>query len=181
MEQIISERVIGAGRRLRLLERDVQVTPDQVITWEVVDRGGDSVAMVAVDDDGAVYLVDEYFGATDQRARCLPKGMIDAGEDAATAALRELAEEIGLTGTPHLLTVLSVSPGYLTQRTWIYLVTRLREAAGVGDEVHHLRRVRLPLDDALAGCRTGDPADARTVAGLCLAAMHLGRLRPAAG
>lgn len=178
VERIISERVVGAGRTFRILEREIEIAPGRITKWEVLDKGGDSVAMIAVDDDGFVYLVEEYFGATNERTYCMPKGRIDADEDPAAAALRELQEEVGMTGTPQLLSVLSVSPGYLAQRTSLFLVTGLRVARRPGDEAHYLRVVRLTLDEALTRCFSGEISEARTVAGLCLAAVRLGPVPP---
>jgi hypothetical protein len=80
---------------------------------------------------------------------------------------------VGKTGTLQLLTILSVSPGYLTRRTSIYQITGLREASRPGDKAHYLRVARIALPDALARCAAGEMFGARTVVGLCLAAARL--------
>jgi len=172
-ETILAERVVAEGRKFKILEREIEVAPGRVVTWEVLDKGGDSVAMVAVDGIGDVYLVEEYFGATNERSLCLPKGKVDPGETPEVAAIRELREEIGYSGNAQLLSKMSVSPGYLTQYTTIFLVTGLREDAIVGDEVQHLQTAKMPLDTAVDRCLRGEISEARTVAGLLLAAAHL--------
>jgi 8-oxo-dGTP pyrophosphatase MutT (NUDIX family) len=153
---------------MRVLELDVELDSGKVVTWEVADKGGDSVAIVPITDAGEVYLVEEYFAATDERSLCLPKGKIDDGEDAEIAATRELREEIGQTGTLRHLITMSVSPGYLTQRTHVFVATELEESAAEGDEEHHLQPVRIRLDDVMSRARNGDIAEARTIGALAL-------------
>lgn len=168
-EEVVAEREVFRGRRLTVLERDIRVTADRVVTWEVLAKD-DSVAIVALDAQRRVHLVEEYFGAIGERALCLPKGRIDPGETPAEAADRELREELGLRGDLTHLGTLSVSPGYLSQRTQIFLATGLAPDPLEGDEEHSLRPMTFLLDEAVRMCRDGAIHEARTVAALYLAA-----------
>jgi 8-oxo-dGTP pyrophosphatase MutT (NUDIX family) len=168
-EEIVAEREVFRGRRLRVVERDIKVAAGQVVTWEILEKD-DSVAIVAIDHGRRVHLVEEYFGATGERALCLPKGRIDPGETPAQAADRELREELGLRGTLAHLCTLSVSPGYLAQHTEVFLATRLSPDPLPGDEKHSLVPVTLGLDDAVRMCLAGEIREARTVAALLIAA-----------
>ncbi len=53
------------------------------------------VCIVPLLPDGRIVLVEQYRHGAQQVAVELPAGNIDPGEDAATAAIRELAEETG--------------------------------------------------------------------------------------
>lgn len=65
--------------------------------------------MVAVDGD-SVLLVLNYRAPVDQWVLEFPAGLLDANEDVAAAALRELAEETGAAGR-----VVDVSPPVLAE------------------------------------------------------------------
>ena len=71
------------------------VMPDGSVSEWDIHRGTDSVSVLALTPDGQVVAVREYRPGPDAVLLNLPGGMIDAGEDAATAAARELREETG--------------------------------------------------------------------------------------
>jgi len=60
-------------------------------------RSADWVLAVPVRPDGRVVLVEQYRHGLGAVMRELPAGNVDAGEDPATAMLRELQEETGYT------------------------------------------------------------------------------------
>jgi 8-oxo-dGDP phosphatase len=63
--------------------------------YGVVEKGP-GVAVVAVDDEGKIYLVKQYRYALNDVFNELPAGAIHQGESALGAAKRELFEELGL-------------------------------------------------------------------------------------
>jgi ADP-ribose pyrophosphatase len=176
MEKIIESKVLFQGRKFTVRELSVEVDSGETSKFEIVEKGGDSVAIVAIDKEGNVYLVEEYFAATNERSLCLPKGMIDPGEKPDEAALRELQEEVGLKGKMTFLVKMSVSPGYLNQRTSLFLATDLEKSKLEHEETHYLSAVKLPLDKALKKVLNGEITEARTIGGLTLAKLHLEKL-----
>lgn len=77
------------------VRRDTYRLPDgSVSEWDVLEQG-DTVAVVALTDAGDVILFEQYRVGPRALVRELPGGLIDAGEDALTAAARELLEETG--------------------------------------------------------------------------------------
>ncbi len=173
MEKIIGTKILYSGKRFTVKELEIEIEPGKTIHREVVDKGN-SVAMVPIDDQGNIYLVEEYFGATNERMLCLPKGMVEPGETNEEAALRELQEEIGLKGTLHYMLTMSVSPGYLTQRTVLFLVRNLESSVIEAEEQHYLEPVKLPLPQVIQMIRNGEITEARTIGGVILAANILG-------
>lgn len=173
-EIITEERTVFAGKKFRVLERDIRLSDEKSVTWEVLDKGWDSVAIVPVDDEMGVYLVEEYFGGTNERTLCLPKGKIDPGEGAAEAAHRELREEIGMAGRLEHILTMSVSPGYLTQRTELFYATGLYRDPLPGDEVQYIAPVRIGFAQAIEMCTLGQINEARTIGGLMVVARKLG-------
>lgn len=65
--------------------------------WHWVDYPTPAVGVVAVREDGAVLLVNQYRFTTRTRDWELPAGRVEQGETAQAAALRELREETGHT------------------------------------------------------------------------------------
>lgn len=136
---------------------------------EIVRHPG-ACAVVALTSTHDVLLVRQVREAVREKLLEIPAGILDVeGEDARACAIRELFEETGYrasNATP-LATILT-SPGFADERIAIFLAEAADEPEGVpeaGVEV-----VRLTLDGALEAVRDGRIADAKTVAGLLLAA-----------
>ena len=79
------------------VRRDEVVMPGGTTAYrEVVEHFG-AVAIVAVDDEERIAMVNQYRRSADRRLWELPAGLLDIkGEDELTGAKRELQEEAGL-------------------------------------------------------------------------------------
>ncbi|MGO2747387.1 NUDIX domain-containing protein [Microbacterium sp.] len=126
---------------------------DGEITREYVAHTG-AVAVLALDDQGRVLLIQQYRHPIRHRDWELPAGLLDiAGEDPLTAAQRELAEEADITAREwRLLTSTWTTPGGNSEMIRIYLATGI-EAAPVAfareDEEADIRVEWVPLSDAV--------------------------------
>lgn len=181
MPKIISAKTKFAGRMFTI--RDVRVRHDngREFTYEVNEKPGMAGAMVvALDGRKRVVLISEYFVGIDETQLCLPKGKVDAGETAKTAARRELEEETGYrAGKIRLMATLTLSPGYTNQRTSIFLATNLTRPKTplCGDEMQAPAVVLMPLSKAIEWTKDGTITEARAIAALFLARDFLRKKR----
>jgi 8-oxo-dGDP phosphatase len=151
---------------------DTVVGPDGArFTREVVEHP-DAVAVVAIDDDGRVALVEQYRQPLGARLIELPAGTLDVdGEGAEAAAHRELAEEVGLAAARlDPLGVIWNSAGWSDERTHLYLARGL-ETVGAPDgfvatgEEADLDVRWMPLSELVSQALDGRVTDAKTVIG----------------
>lgn len=104
-----------------------------------VVRHLDAVAVVAMNDEGHIALIEQYRHPLGEYILELPAGLMDNdSEDAEQTARRELIEETGFAAMEmnHLCTIAS-SPGFTDERVHIYLGTELTEVGrpqGVDEE-----------------------------------------------
>lgn len=109
-----------------------------------------AVMIVALNDADEVVLVEEYCAGSDAYEFSLPKGLIDPGEDALQAANRELQEEAGFAANElELITELSLSPGYMSQRIYVVLARGLYPSRLPGDEPEQMRVETVSLHNLL--------------------------------
>jgi len=88
--------------------------------WEVVEHA-DAVA-VLVADGRSVLGVWQRRPAVGHETWEIPAGLLEEGEEPATAAARELAEEVQLAGELSLVTSLYASPGFTDERVYLFEV-----------------------------------------------------------
>ncbi len=133
-----------------------------------------SAVIVPLFDDLTVALVRQYRHAAGQYLLELPAGTLEKGETPEEAAIRELEEEIGWrAGKIEKLSSFFVSPGFLSEEMHLFIAQNLTESIQNLDEDEALTFERLPLTNAILMAASGQLRDAKTIAGLFLAAKKL--------
>lgn len=168
----LGSRTIAEEAFLRL-DRATVLTPDGTSIKRVVVAHPGAVAVVPIIDDDVI-MIEQHRAPVGRPLVEIPAGKLDIpGEDRRDTAERELEEEIGFTPgrLVHLIDLLT-TPGFSDECITIYLATDLEAvpARPVGAEEHHARLVRMRLEEAVQQVRRGVISDAKTVAGLLLAA-----------
>jgi 8-oxo-dGTP pyrophosphatase MutT (NUDIX family) len=132
---------------------------DGEIVRQYLDHTG-AVAVVAIDAEGRVLLIQQYRHPIRSRDWELPAGLLDvAGEDPLDAARRELAEEADLTasGWEPLISIYT-TPGSNSEIVHVFLATGLSATAEVferEDEEADIRLEWVPLAEAADGVLGG--------------------------
>lgn len=185
-ERVVATETLQRGRYIEYRNVTIERPDGSQATRDIVWHPG-AVAMVALDEDGRILLVRQFRVAAEATLLELPAGTldIDAGtgeiEDPDAAAARELEEETGYrAGHLERIADFWTAPGFATERMYLYLATDLRAADDerLGpDEDEHLELERLSWRDAVRAVERGEIRDAKSIAGILLAARRLGRSR----
>lgn len=170
---VLDRAVVARSRLFTVEELQLRFANGTERTYErLANRGTGhgAVMVVALVDESHALLVEEYCAGTDDYQLSLPKGLVEPGEDVLAAANRELKEEAGF-GARHLelLTELSLSPGYMSQRIQVVLARDLYEERLPGDEPEPMRVERVSLRELLALTRHPQFSEGRALAALYLA------------
>ena len=139
------------------------------VTRQILEKR-DTALIVPLTKDGKLLLIKEYFAAIDEYQLSLPKGMIEEGENDLETANKELQEEVGYKALKlQKLGLLTMSPGYLTQKTHIYLGRELIKSKKVGDEEEKPRLVICHFKSFEKLIKNRKITEARVIAALYMA------------
>ncbi|WP_087118222.1 NUDIX domain-containing protein [Corynebacterium urinipleomorphum] len=155
------------------LRRDTVTMPGGTTAdREVVEHFG-AVAVVAVDGDGRIAMVEQYRHTVGRRLWELPAGLLDvAGEDELNTAKRELVEEAGLEAQDwSVLVDLVTSPGFAEEAVRVFLATGISETERpeAVDEEADMDFAWVPLEEARRGVMSGRIANSIAIAGILAA------------
>lgn len=160
-----------ATRRLfegSFVKVDVEEWPG-LAPWEVV-RMHDASAVLPLLPDDRVLLIKQFRPAVRQEMIELPAGILDVdGEDALTAAGRELFEETGYRHT-HIEFLGGCYPSVGTTDQYVHLFWARVEAKPSGPVEPGIELAIEPLDRMIAAARGGRVRDAMTALALLMAA-----------
>src|SRR6476661_155396 len=122
----LSTESIYKGKIFDVIESEISHDDIQYKREIVVHKG--SCVIVPVFDDQTVAMVRQYRYAAEKFLLEIPAGTLNKEEDPKIGAIRELEEEIGVQAANiELLTEFYVSPGFLTEKMFLYMATDLSE------------------------------------------------------
>jgi ADP-ribose pyrophosphatase len=131
----------------------------------VVHRG--SVVLLPIFPDGSILLVRQYRHAIGAMLWELVAGRLEVGESESAGARRELIEETGYTarGVKQILEIFP-SPGFVTERMWIFAATGLRRGRAQPEEDERITAKKFSLSALEKMIRRGVLHDAKSVAAI---------------
>jgi ADP-ribose diphosphatase len=156
--------------------KDITLQSDsQTVVYQILEKNNTAL-LVPVLPNGDVIFVKEYFAAIDEYQLALPKGRVEDGDNELERANKELQEEVGYKAAILTkLAVVTMSPGYLTQKTHVFLAQDLIESSLEGDELEKLEVVTYPLEKFEELIDKGKLTESRVIAALYLAKRKLAR------
>ncbi|WP_295012693.1 NUDIX hydrolase [uncultured Microbacterium sp.] len=149
--EIVSRETAYRGAIWDVLEDRVRYGEGEIVRQYIEHPG--AVAVVALDAEGRVLLIQQYRHPIRHRDWELPAGLLDVvGEDPLDAARRELAEEADLVASAWepLVSIWS-TPGSNSELIHLYLASGLSaapEAFAREDEEADIRTSWIPLAEA---------------------------------
>jgi len=145
------------------------------MTREVVRHPG-AVAVVPVLDDGRLVLIRNYRIAVEDWLLELCAGKLEAQEDPAAAARRELEEETGHAAEElESLGTFYTSPGFADEIMHVFEARQLRTVPRRLERGEHIEVVTMSVEELFEAIAAGRIRDGKTLAGLLL---WLRRRRP---
>ena len=137
--------------------------PDGKSSYREVVKHPGGVCVLPVDENGCALCVRQYRYPMGEHLLEAPAGKLEPGEDPLPAAVRELSEETGCTaGRLIPLGTYYTSPGYSTERLYLYLALELQRGEAHLDEEEFLDVVRMPLEELYGMVIRGEIPDGKT-------------------
>ena len=162
-ETRISGEYFFEGRIMKARVDEVRLPNGKQASREVCEHVG-GVGVLPIDRDGNIILVRQFRYPFDTETLEMPAGKMDHGpENAEECGVRELAEETGCTaGRIVPLGAYHSSPGFSSERLYIYLALDLSRGEAHPDEGEFLDLVKLPFSELLSMVKRGEISDGKT-------------------
>jgi ADP-ribose pyrophosphatase len=174
--EVVESELVYRGRVWDVRSDTVRYGEGEIVR-QYVDHPG-AAAVVAVDDDGRVLLIQQYRHPIRHRDWEVPAGLLDvAGESPLETAKRELAEEADLHASRwDALVSVFTTPGGNDEVVHLFLargLTPLDEQHAREDEEADIRVEWMPLPDAVAAVLAGRLRNGILAVGVLAAAERL--------
>ena len=173
-ETILSSTPVYKGRIFTV--DDVRVTlPDGTPAARDVVRHRGAVGIIALTADGQMVLVRQYRTSLEAVTLEIPAGKLEEGEDPATCAARELAEETGYrAGKMGYLCPFAPAVGYSDEILHLFMATDLEAANATPDADEFIDVELVDVSEMVDRVLDGQIIDSKTMASvlLCDAILH---------
>ena len=167
-EKTISSQLIYEGRAVKLRVDTVRMPGGRETSREIVEHGA-CVAIIAVDADDNVLLVNQFRKPVEKELLEIPAGGIEPGEEAVATVRRELREETGcLPRKVERLGGFYSTPGYCSEYLYLYLASDLVPSSLDAEDTEDIELVRVPISQIPGLITSGSICDAKSIAGLLI-------------
>lgn len=160
----MSTKEIFNGKIFSVVQKEMEVNGRMLWRDLVVHPGG--AAVVAIVDHQLLLVKQPRAGIGNEYTLEIPAGTIDAGEDPAVTAMRELNEETGCQAKSlSLITAFWPTPGYDSEVIYVYQandVTKAKHRLAM-DDTEEITLVWMDLDTAYDKIAAGEIRDGKTI------------------
>ena len=162
-EKTLSTEEIFNGVVVKLRRDKVLLENGEETFREVINHTG-GVCILPLDDDGNIYMVNQFRYPFAQVLTEIPAGKKEIGEEPIECGIRELGEEIGATAEKvTFLGKLYPTVAYDTETIWMYLAEGLKFSGEQHlDPEEFVDVVKMPFEEAYQMVLRDEIPDAKT-------------------
>lgn len=162
---LMAQRLFS-GKRISVERREFTEPDGEVLVREVVVHPG-AVAILPVMDDGRIVMTRHFRRAVQTELVEIAAGTLEPDESPQECALRELEEETGYRAdSVELLCEFYTTPGFCTERMWVYLATGLTQTQQKLQGGERITVEVMDPDQVRRMVARGEIEDGKTVAAL---------------
>lgn len=155
-------RRIYEGRVLNVRVDDVVLPNGRMSKFEIVEHNG-GVCIIAQPQPDTIVLVRQYRPATGRTLLEVPAGKLEAGEDPAACAERELIEETGYRCKRlRRLWSFFTAPGFCSELLHLFVAEGLTDGTPQPEANESIEVEVMPVKDAWAMVERDELPDAKT-------------------
>lgn len=164
-EKTIVKNYVYKGKILNLRNDEVLLPDGKTSKREIVEHSGGSA--IYCENEGKVLLVKQFRYAYKKDVYELPAGKVNAGENPADTAVRELEEECGVKANRvELMFEIYPSPGYTDEVIRVYRATCLTQTKAHLDEGEFLTAKWFDKNELKKMIARGEINDGKTLVAL---------------
>lgn len=168
-EKTMKSEKLYEGKILTLRVDTVELPNRKYSKREIVEHSG-AVAIVPVTDKNEIVMVKQYRKAIEDYLLEIPAGMLEYNEEPLDCAKRELKEETGYEAkNMELLCEIYTSPGFSTEKVYIFLARDLKEGEPDLDEGEHLEVERIEIKKLIDMILKNEIKDSKSINGILMA------------
>jgi len=162
------DEIVFKGRVAEVHKVGVRMPDGRVVQRDWIRYNGAAVILPIL-DDGSIVLIRNYRFAVEETLYELPAGMLEAGENPAVGAARELTEETGYSaGRLEKLGQYYTGPGSCNELMHAFVATNLSAGPQKLEAYEQIEAVAVSDADVRAMVADGRIHDAKTIATLGL-------------
>ncbi len=169
--RVTSRHIIHTGRKFNYEQVEVLMPSGKRVARQLVKHPG-AVVIIPILPDGRVVLVNVYRHSVDRPLLECCAGTLEAGEDPAACAGREMIEETGYEAAPGDIAALGTfytSPGLSDELMRAFVATRVRSVGQHLEEDESIEVVVLTPADLWKAVDAGQVQDGKSLTALFLA------------
>lgn len=163
----IKRELIHKGVVVDFYRDRMKVPNGHEVDWDLISHKG-AAAVVAVKDDGTLFMVRQYRNPLERITLELPAGGLNSREEPPEdCARRELEEEIGYRAEKmeHLMDIFT-TVAFCDEKISIYVASNLVLSKQHLDEDEFLEVVSYPVEELMQMIYDGKIQDSKTICGL---------------
>lgn len=162
----INRQEVYKGKIFTVAEDTIQFPNGKEAKWDVLLHSG-ATAVVPIDEDGNIVLVEQYRCVEDGPILEIPAGKLEEGEDPATCASRELEEETGYKAK-QLIPISSIysAVGFSDEIIQIFAAIGLDKGVQNLDEDEYVTIKKYTMDEVVDMIIGGEIKDSKTVSSI---------------